>query len=138
MEKLRASVERIGDFLPRERREVAAYVVLALTAGICEEILYRGWLVSVLAAGAGSVWAGVVAGGVLFGTAHAYQGRKGMLGAGALGVLFGAVFALTDSLVPGQVLHAAIDVVNGLLGAAIVSRLSGRPGAEEATIPRRG
>ncbi len=137
-ERLAAGVERIRDFLPRGGREIAGWIALALTAGICEEILYRGWLVSVLSAALGSVGAGVVAGAVLFGIGHAYQGRKGMLGAGALGLVFGAAFAMTGSLLPGQVLHAVFDVVNGLLGAAIVSRLPGPGTTGEGTIPGHG
>ena len=98
-------------------------MVMALTAGICEELLYRGWLVNFIAVLTHSAWAGVAIGGVLFGLAHAYQGPKGIMATGVLGLVFGAIFVLSGSLFPGQILHAAIDAVNGLVGAYALKRL---------------
>jgi membrane protease YdiL (CAAX protease family) len=122
---LAAGVRRLRGMLPVSGSELAAFVGVSLTAGICEELLYRGWLVTFLAALLGSVVGGVVVGAVVFGLAHAYQGSRGMLLAGVLGLLFGAVFVVVGSLVPGQVLHAAVDVVGGVTGAVAVSRLKG-------------
>jgi membrane protease YdiL (CAAX protease family) len=126
-EELERSVERARKFVPVEPTEVAAFALVALTAGICEEILYRGWLVTFLGAFFGSVWIGVVVAAVLFGLGHAYQGWKGILATGILGVLFGAMFVAVKSLVPGQTLHAAIDIVNGVLAGGIVKRLAQEP-----------
>jgi len=130
-EELERSVERARKFVPVDSTEVAAFALVALTAGICEEILYRGWLVTFLAAFFGSIWIGVVVAAVLFGLGHAYQGWKGILATGILGVLFGAMFVGVRSLVPGQALHAAIDIVNGVLAGGIVRRL-GPPSIDSA------
>ena len=126
-EELERAVERARKFVPVGSAEVAAFALVALTAGICEEILYRGWLVRFLGAFFGSIWIGVVAAAVLFGLGHAYQGWKGTLATGVLGLLFGAVFVGVKSLVPGQALHAAIDIVNGVLAGGIVRRLAQVP-----------
>jgi len=137
-EELERSVERARKFVPVGSTEVAAFALVALTAGICEEILYRGWLVTFLGAFFGSIWIGVVVAAVLFGLGHAYQGWKGIMATGILGVLFGAIFVGVKSLVPGQALHAAIDIVNGVLAGGIVKRL-GPPsidsGPPTATLP---
>lgn len=122
-EKIEPSVGRLRKFLPITRAELAVFVLLSLTAGICEELLYRGFLVGFLGAGLGSIWYGVLAGAVLFGLAHAYQGRKGVLLTGLAGLILGVLFAATGSLVPGQAGHAAFDIVGGFAGAAAVARL---------------
>ena len=62
------------------------------------------------------IWASVVVSSVLFGAAHLYQGRGGLIGTGILGLLFGAFRAFTGSFVPVAVWHAAIDVVAGIAG----------------------
>jgi membrane protease YdiL (CAAX protease family) len=132
-EELFATVQRARKFVPIGSVEIAAFALVSLTAGICEEILYRGWLVSFLGAASGSIWIGMVAAAVLFGFGHAYQGRPGIMGTGILGILFGAMFVLVRSLVPGEAIHAAIDLVNGILAGRVVKRLG-----PEAAEPESG
>jgi len=132
-EELLATVRRARKFVPIGSVEISGFALVSATAGICEELLYRGWLVSFLGAAFGSIWIGMVAAAVLFGFGHAYQGRQGIIGTGILGILFGAMFVLVRSLVPGQVIHAAVDVVNGILAGRVVKGL----GPEEATSESR-
>ena len=122
-EDLLATVRRARKFVPVGAVEIAVFALVSVTAGICEEILYRGWLVSFLGAASGSIWIGLVAAAVLFGFGHAYQGRPGIIATGILGILFGAMFVLVRSLVPGEAIHAAIDLVNGILAGRVVKRL---------------
>jgi membrane protease YdiL (CAAX protease family) len=126
-EDLEATVERARKFVPVGSTEIGAFAFVALTAGICEEILYRGWLVNFLGAVFGSIWIGVIVAAILFGIGHAYQGRQGILATGFLGLVFGGMFVLLKSLVPGQALHAGIDLVNGILAGRIVKRLEREP-----------
>ncbi len=126
-EELEATVRRARKFVPMGAVQVAGFALVAATAGICEEILYRGWLVRFLGALGGSAWVGVIAAAVLFGIGHAYQGRQGIIATGLLGIFFGAMFVLVRSLVPGQVIHGAIDLVNGILAGRVVSRLGPEP-----------
>ncbi len=132
-EELEATVARARKFVPVGTTQIAAFALVSVTAGICEEILYRGWLVTFLSALVGSVWIGMIAAAVIFGIGHAYQGRQGMIATGLLGALFGSMFVMVKSLVPGQVIHAAIDFVNGILAGRVVHRLGpvSAPGAEE-------
>ena len=122
-EQLFATIRRVRKLVPAATVEIAVFAMVSVTAGICEEILYRGWLVSFLGAASGSIWIGMVLAAVLFGFGHAYQGRAGIMGTGVMGILFGAMFVLVRSLVPGQVIHAAIDLVNGILVGRVVKRL---------------
>jgi membrane protease YdiL (CAAX protease family) len=118
-QQLNDSLDTVRRLLPKTSTERAVWVVVSITAGICEEVLYRGWLLSFFAATLGSVWLGLLISSIIFGFAHAYQGRPAILGTGAIGAIFGFLFILSGSLIPGQVLHAAMDLNNGLaLGKA--------------------
>jgi membrane protease YdiL (CAAX protease family) len=70
----------------------------------------------------GSVWLGLLVSSVIFGLAHAYQGRSGILGTGILGAIFGIVFIVSGSLIPGQLLHTAMDLNNGLALGKVAKR----------------
>ena len=112
--------------VPAFGREMRVFALVSLTAGICEELLYRGWLVNLLRAATGSVWIAAGGGAAIFGVAHAYQGIKGMLRTGFIGLQLAVLFVYMDSLIPGQVLHAGADLVTGLLLASDAHRRSAR------------
>lgn len=115
---LRAQLAPVADLLPRTAEEAAGFRQLAVTAGICEEILYRGFLIWYLASAVGS-WPAAVIAGVLFGAAHFYQGAGGVLKTGGVGILTGVLYVATGSLLWPMVLHAGVD----LQGGAIARRL---------------
>ncbi len=67
-----------------------------------------------------ATWAVVLMTSILFGLAHAYQGRAGILGTGVLGVLFAIARILYRSLVPVMIWHTAVDIVAGIAGPQIL------------------
>ncbi len=98
--------------IPRTRTEARLFVGVALTAGICEEVLYRGyllWYIDGFLERGVAVSAAIVA----FGVAHAYQGVRGMALTGIVGGVSMALYLLTGSLIASIVLHAATDLANG-------------------------
>lgn len=98
--------------LPRTAGEVRAFTALGVTAGICEEILYRGFLLWYVSHFADRPVAAIVA--VLgFGIAHAYQGTTGMIQSVLFAGVAMALYILTGSLLAPMVLHAAVDVGSG-------------------------
>jgi CAAX protease family protein len=121
-EQLNNSLDRVRRLLPKTSTERAVWVVVSISAGICEEVLYRGWLLSLFAATLGSVWLGLLISSIIFGFAHAYQGRPAILGTGVIGAVFGFLFIFSGSLIPGQVLHAAMDLNNGLALGKVAKR----------------
>ncbi len=123
LEKLEAELCPLKLFLPSNKPEIIAFILIAFTAGICEELLYRGWLQNLLVYGTGYVWLGLIIGAVIFGFGHAYQGKIGIVQTGIYGLIFGGVFIFTKSLVAGQVLHVIIDSVNGIIGGYAFSLL---------------
>jgi len=122
-EKLGAAVGRIRRLLPFTSAERAVWVPVSLTAGLCEEFLYRGWVLILFAGIFGHVWAGLIVSSIIFGFAHSYQGRTGVIGTAVLGMVFGLLFVFTRSLIPGQIFHTLLDITNGLALARVARRL---------------
>ena len=98
--------------LPRTPSERRLFTMVGLTAGICEEWLYRGFFLAVVAAVAGDLPTGVLVlvAAVAFGLAHAYQGIGGVLTTGVLGAVMAALYLDTGSLLLPVLLHALIDL----------------------------
>jgi len=113
LELMRKLAERL---LPRNLTEFVPYCALAVTAGVCEEFLYRGFAMAALSRAGLATWLVVVVTAILFGLAHAYQGRGGMIGTGLLGLLFAVSRLFFGSLIPVMIWHAAVDVIAGIAG----------------------
>ncbi|MGY1813218.1 CPBP family glutamic-type intramembrane protease [Blastococcus sp. SYSU D00820] len=98
--------------LPRTRAERRLFTVVGLTAGICEEWLYRGFFLAVVAAVSGGLSNAVlvVVAAVAFGVAHAYQGVAGIVTTGVLGAVLAGLYLDTGSLLLPVLLHALIDL----------------------------
>jgi uncharacterized protein len=128
VELMRKLAERL---LPSKRVEFVPYCALALTAGICEEFLYRGFAMAAMARAGVPIWATVMISSVLFGLAHAYQGRGGMVGTGILGLLFAGSRLILGSLVPVMAWHAAVDVTAGLAGPRFLGKILAEGSKEE-------
>ena len=113
----RGSIQAIAErILPRSAVELLLYLALAITAGLCEEFLYRGFAMAVLLHVGLQAWAVVLLSSVLFGLAHSYQGRGGMGMTLLIGLILGASRLAYGSLVPAIFWHSAVDVVAGTAG----------------------
>jgi membrane protease YdiL (CAAX protease family) len=110
---LQVLAERI---LPQSTKERVPFFALAGTAGICEEFLYRGFAMAAFTRAGMPAWSVVALSSILFGLAHLYQGRGGLLGTMLLGFLFGTARITLGSVVPVTAWHAAVDVVAGIAG----------------------
>jgi membrane protease YdiL (CAAX protease family) len=105
----------IGRFLiPQTGGERLHYVWLSVTAGVTEEVVFRGFLVGAIEAAAGSLWVAVAVSSAVFGVAHRYQGTSGAARAGVLGAVLCAPLVVLDSVVPAIVAHASLDLLAGL------------------------
>jgi membrane protease YdiL (CAAX protease family) len=105
---------QFGYLVPRGTREVVLWMLLSMTAGICEEVIFRGYLQRQLAALTRNVWAGIVVSGLIFGSAHGYEGAGRMMLVGLYGMLFGLLAYFRRSLRPGMIAHAFHDGIMGL------------------------
>ena len=111
---LRGQVESLAAVLPHTRPELQWFSGVSLTAGFCEEFLYRGYFIWAFAPWLG--WWGAAALSLpFFAAAHFYQGWNGVVRTGVVGALFTGVVALFDSLWPAIALHALIDLGSGAM-----------------------
>jgi uncharacterized protein len=105
----------LQNMLPHSGLETAVYLLLALTAGICEEMIFRGYLQCQITAWTGSAVAGIAIQGIVFGIAHAYQGPGMVIVIAVFGCLFGVLTWWRKSLRPGMTAHFLQDAIGGLV-----------------------
>jgi membrane protease YdiL (CAAX protease family) len=104
-----------GEFLPRSKKEFKWFVFLSITAGICEELLYRGFLIWYFET-LSNTFIAIVISSILFGAAHSYQGVRGFMRSGFIGIILALILIWTDSLLIPIYIHIAGDVYNGFVG----------------------
>jgi uncharacterized protein len=129
---LRRQIGSAETVVPHTIGERSAFFGVSVTAGFCEELLWRGFLIAYLAQWTGWWQAGIVS-SVLFGIGHAYQGAAGVLKATATGLVMAALYLSCGSLWPSIVLHAAIDVLGGAIGYEALRRTQTEASSELAS-----
>ena len=101
----------LGLVIPHTLKEKVWYFFVSLTAGIYEEINLRGcimFLLSDIFPDMHIAVIGIIA-ALLFGFFHCYQGLSGVVKTSIAGMLFVALYLVTDSIVPGIILHFLVD-----------------------------
>jgi membrane protease YdiL (CAAX protease family) len=111
----RVSVPTARYHWPEGSKEIFVWILLSVSAGICEEIVFRGYLQQQFRAATGSLIAGIILQGAVFGLAHTYQGWKQVIVITALGILYGAFAAWRKNLRANMIAHAWSDVFEGWL-----------------------
>mgnify|MGYP001237917585 CR=1 FL=1 len=110
--RISKSLEKLNFILPKTAEERRWFVLVAITAGVCEEVLYRGFLIHYsreLPVSIGLIGA-LILSSCVFGFAHLYQGVVGIVQTTVLGGIFGLIFIVTRSLLLPMVLHTLIDL----------------------------
>lgn len=98
--------------LPRTAGERWGFAALAITAGLGEEFVWRGFGLAVLH----HAWPGVPAAAAVvllalpFGWAHLYQGWSGILATALIGAVMAGIYLATGSLLIPMLLHVLIDL----------------------------
>jgi uncharacterized protein len=110
--------QKIGDvtqkLTPVTGLEMTLFLVLCFSAGISEELVFRGYLQQQFARMGQRVWVGVVLSALVFGGAHGYEGVAGVLLICAYGAMFGVLTLLRRGLRTGMIAHAWHDSISGL------------------------
>ena len=100
---------------PQGLAESIVWVALSVTAGFCEETIFRGYLQRQFVAWTHSATVGIVLSAALFGAGHIYQGVKPTIVIAVYGLMFGILAEARRSLRPGIMVHAWHDALTGLL-----------------------
>lgn len=97
--------------------ESLLWVALSISAGVCEEFVYRGYLLRQFSAWLGGPVPGLLLSALVFGLGHAYQGPWQVIVITlGYGVPLGALALLARGLGPSIVAHALEDIISGLFG----------------------
>jgi membrane protease YdiL (CAAX protease family) len=113
-ENLERARNATGFLMPQSNLELALWPVLTLTAGFCEEVIFRGYLLKQFAALTRSAWLGMALSSIVFGLSHGYQGPKLMFVITVYGMMFAILAHLRRSTRPGMMAHAWQDTLAGL------------------------
>jgi uncharacterized protein len=120
LERARREFGSVAPILPHTAGERRLWPFAAVTAGCCEEIVFRGFLFAFVASFAG-VGAAVIVSAGAFGIFHAYYGPSGIVKTSLFGLLMSLLALLAHSLIPVILIHAAADLLSGDLGYYLVS-----------------
>jgi membrane protease YdiL (CAAX protease family) len=107
-----AALKSFSYFFPATWTERRWWVLVCISAGVCEETLFRGFMLHYLHV---FPWTlnltlALLISAVIFGFNHLYQGAGGVLGTAIVGFLFGLLFLLTGNLLVPIILHGVIDL----------------------------
>ena len=109
------SAKSVDSLLPKSLLEVLVWIATCVTAGICEEMAFRGYLQRQFHAFTGNIAWAIVLQALVFGVAHGYQGWRNVVVISVLGVLYGALAAWRKNLRANIISHAWSDVWEGWL-----------------------
>ena len=104
-----------ANLLPYNYLECTSFFILALSAGFCEEIIYRGYFQKQFTAIFRNKWLAIILQGILFGISHGYQGTKYIILISVYGILFGLLADLVKNLKPGIIAHSWQDIFSGII-----------------------
>ncbi|NNE10135.1 MAG: CPBP family intramembrane metalloprotease [Gemmatimonadetes bacterium] len=130
-------LDQLGDllfFLPKTKREFYLFKWLSLAAGVCEEILYRGFLIWFIASYLGILPA-ILLSSLAFGVAHSYQGFSNAVQTAIIGLWMAILFWLTGSVWIPMVTHFLVDVIGGRMIYGVLSQDTRGPGGEQVAAP---
>jgi membrane protease YdiL (CAAX protease family) len=99
--------------VPHTRQELRSFMGVSITAGIVEEIVYRGFVLWYLGLYM-PLWLAIVVSSLAFGLAHSYQGPSGALRCGLVGLVFGIFYVMTGSIWLPIIGHVLLDALQGL------------------------
>jgi uncharacterized protein len=113
------ALDRNVSMLPDRGIELAFWIALSVTAGICEETIFRGYLQRQFMALTKSAPAGILFSAAAFGAVHAYQGFRMVILIALYGAMFGILAYWRGSVRPGMIAHAWQDSLNGVLASVM-------------------
>lgn len=109
------SKARLYSMLPHDRKELGPYLAVCVSAGVCEEIVYRGTTAALLTRLTGNLLAAVLIASIVFGFAHLVQGWRSVFTITLIALGAHGLALLGASLYPVMAAHALYDALAGVL-----------------------
>jgi uncharacterized protein len=107
--------KKLAELAPTSLKEMSIWIALSVSAGICEEFVFRGYVQQQFSRLSGRVWVGVLTSSLLFGAAHGYEGLSGMIAITLFGAMFSVLAIRSSGLRKGMMAHAWHDTFTGAL-----------------------
>ena len=111
-----AHAASIQAFLPQRADEILLWVGVSVSAGICEELVFRGYFQRQFEGFTRSKWIALFLQAALFGISHGYQGLEACVKIAIFGALYGLLALWRRSLRPGMIAHSGGDILSGIFG----------------------
>jgi membrane protease YdiL (CAAX protease family) len=112
-------VRQLMELAPANGFEIAAWGLVCLIVGFSEELIFRGYLQTQSIQLLRNIPISVVLTAIIFGSAHGYQGLRGIFLITIFGSLFGILTLMRKNLFPGMLAHAWHDFATGIALAII-------------------
>lgn len=111
--------DHMEKILPSNWREYLSFIFLAVSAGICEEFIFRGFLVNyffeLTKSSSFAAYLAILIPAVIFSVSHIYQGWLNVVKIFSLALLFGGIFLFSQSLVLVIIIHVFVDLMSGAI-----------------------
>lgn len=108
-------IRNMAPLAPHSYMDLGMFILLAITAGIVEETVFRGYFQKQFSALTGSVLIGIVFSASLFGFGHIYQGKMMAVVLAFYGLMFGVMAHFRRNLRPGMIAHIVQDSFSGTM-----------------------
>ncbi len=118
---IREQISYIQWLMPTSMKEARFFIWgLSITAGICEELLFRGYLILLLS-GYLPTYGTVILSSIAFGLLHIYQGPIHIIKTAIFGGVMALIYLGTDSILVPIILHAVLDMYGGAMAYIVYS-----------------
>ncbi len=117
--QVRGTMVKFVEVLPVQRTDLTGFIAMSVTAGICEEILFRGVLGWYFGHWLGP-WAAHGVAVAIFGVAHLYQGPTGAARSALAGAVMAGLYLWSGSLLPSMLAHALVDITSGWMAYEVL------------------
>jgi len=104
----------VTPLLPHTPLEIVFWILLSVSAGITEEITFRGYLQRQMHVLTRSAAAAIMIQGVIFGITHGYQGLTSTVRITIYGLMIGVLAHATRSLRAPILMHSWTDIASGV------------------------
>lgn len=112
--KIKEKMRGFEHYLPKSKNELTWFILLSLSAGICEEIIFRMFLFNYSLEHFHLITSLFLA-NFVFAITHIGSGSRNMLGSFLLGLLLNGIYYLTNNIWLAIILHSAIDINTGVV-----------------------
>lgn len=107
--------QKVVNYLPKSRQELSWFIMISISAGFCEEVLFRMFVYEFTIQHIGVIGS-LLFTNVIFAITHIDTGMKNSVGAFILGLVFSLIFYFTQNIWIVVALHILIDFNAGVLG----------------------